>query len=242
MKFTAATRATQGTSASRRLRREAKVPAILYGLNQPAAMIAIDHNEMFYALQKEKFHSSILTMELDGTEQLVVLRAFQMHPYKNQVLHMDFQRIDPNANVTMRVPLHFFGGENSPAVKIDKGLISHLVGAVEVSCLPKDLPEFIDVDLSGMTSQTTLRVGDPGCYGCQRCRRRRRQRCSPGSCYACCLIAQFVASTAVPFSKKRGRTQPKPVLCRRHPLGAAAENGFFRYLRFSERFDLRPIA
>ena len=197
MKFTAATRATQGTSASRRLRREAKVPAILYGLNQPAAMIAIDHNEMFYALQKEKFHSSILTMELDGTEQLVVLRAFQMHPYKNQVLHMDFQRIDPNANVTMRVPLHFFGGENSPAVKIDKGLISHLVGAVEVSCLPKDLPEF---------------------------------------------IAQFVASTAVPFSKKRGRTQPKPVLCRRHPLGAAAENGFFRYLRFSERFDLRPIA
>ena len=107
MKFTAATRATQGTSASRRLRREAKVPAILYGLNQPAAMIAIDHNEMFYALQKEKFHSSILTMELDGTEQLVVLRAFQMHPYKNQVLHMDFQRIDPNANVTMRVPLHF---------------------------------------------------------------------------------------------------------------------------------------
>ena len=142
MKFTAATRATQGTSASRRLRREAKVPAILYGLNQPAAMIAIDHNEMF------------------GTEQLVVLRAFQMHPYKNQVLHMDFQRIDPNANVTMRVPLHFFGGENSPAVKIDKGLISHLVGAVEVSCLPKDLPEFIDVDLSGMTSQTTLRVGD----------------------------------------------------------------------------------
>lgn len=99
-------------------------------------------------------------MELDGTEQLVVLRAFQMHPYKNQVLHMDFQRIDPNANVTMRVPLHFFGGENSPAVKIDKGLISHLVGAVEVSCLPKDLPEFIDVDLSGMTSQTTLRVGD----------------------------------------------------------------------------------
>ena len=99
-------------------------------------------------------------MELDGTEQLVVLRAFQMHPYKNQVLHMDFQRIDPNANVTMRVPLHFFGGENSPAVKIDKGLISHLVSAVEVSCLPKDLPEFIDVDLSGMTSQTTLRVAD----------------------------------------------------------------------------------
>ena len=160
MNITAATRATQGTSASRRLRREAKVPAILYGLNQPAAMIELDHNEMFYALQKEKFHSSILTMELDGVEQLVILRAFQMHPYKNLVMHMDFQRIDPNAAVTMRVPLHFFGGENSPAVKIDKALISHLQSSVEVSCLPKDLPEFIDVDLSGMTSQTTLRVAD----------------------------------------------------------------------------------
>ena len=160
MNIPAPPRATKNTRATRPLPREAKVPAILYGLNQPAAMIELDHNEMFYALQKEKFHSSILTMELDGVEQLVILRAFQMHPYKNLVMHMDFQRIDPNAAVTMRVPLHFFGGENSPAVKIDKALISHLQSSVEVSCLPKDLPEFIDVDLSGMTSQTTLRVGD----------------------------------------------------------------------------------
>ena len=160
MKIIATTRTAQGTGASRRLRRADKLPGIVYGAGLPAPPIELEHNPIFYALRKEKFHASILTMELDGTEQLVVLRAFQMHPYKNQVLHMDFQRIDPNANVTMRVPLHFFGGENSPAVKIDKGLISHLVGAVEVSCLPKDLPEFIDVDLSGMTSQTTLRVGD----------------------------------------------------------------------------------
>ncbi len=160
MKFVATTRCAQGTSASRRLRREAKVPAIVYGNNVPVSMIAIDHNEMFYALQKEKFHASILTMELDGKEELVVLRAFQMHPYKNQVLHLDFQRIDPNSNVTMRVPLHFFGEENSPAVKIDKGFVSHLISTIEVSCLPKDLPEFVDVDMSGMTSQTTLRVGD----------------------------------------------------------------------------------
>ena len=160
MKIIATTRTAQGTGASRRLRRADKLPGIVYGAGLPATPIELEHNPIFYALRKEKFHASILTMELDGTEQLVVLRAFQMHPYKNQVLHMDFQRIDPNANVTMRVPLHFFGGENSPAVKIDKGLISHLVGAVEVSCLPKDLPEFIDVDLSGMTSQTTLRVGD----------------------------------------------------------------------------------
>ncbi len=160
MKFVAATRKTQGTSASRRLRREAKVPAIVYGNNAPATAVEIDHNELYYDLQKEKFHSSILTMELDGKDELVILRAFQMHPYKNQVLHADFQRIDPNSNVTMRVPLHFFGDENSPAVKIDKGFVSRLVGAIEVSCLPKDLPEFIDVDLSGMTSQSTLRVAD----------------------------------------------------------------------------------
>ena len=99
-------------------------------------------------------------MQLDGKDELVVLRAFQMHPYKPQVLHCDFQRIDPNSEVTMRVPLHFFGGENSPAVKIDKGFISHLAGAVEVASMPQNLPEFIDVDLSGMTSQTTLRISD----------------------------------------------------------------------------------
>ena len=160
MNITASSRQQQGTSASRRLRREAKVPGILYGNNEPASMIALDHNELYYSLQKEKFHSSILTMSLDGAEQLVVLRAFQMHPYKNQVLHADFQRIDPNSNVTMRVPLHFFGGENSPAVKISKGFISHLVSFVEVTCLPKYLPEHIDVDDSGMTALDTLRVAD----------------------------------------------------------------------------------
>ncbi len=160
MKFIATSRQMQGTSASRRLRREAKVPGIVYGNNVPATPIELDHNELFYALQKEKFHASILTMELDGKEELVVLRAFQMHPWKSQVLHVDFMRIDANANVTMRVPLHFFGGENSPAVKIDKGFITHLISTIEVSCLPKNLPEFVDVDMSGMTSQTTLRCGD----------------------------------------------------------------------------------
>lgn len=160
MKIIATTRTAQGTGASRRLRRADKLPGIVYGAGLPATPIELEHNPIFYALRKEKFHASILTMELDGKEELVVLRAFQMHPYKNQVLHADFQRIDPNANVTMRVPLHFFGDENSPAVKIDKGFVSRLVATIEVSCLPKDLPEFIDVDLSGMTSQTTLRVAD----------------------------------------------------------------------------------
>lgn len=99
-------------------------------------------------------------MNLDGVDQLVVLRSFQLHPYKQQVLHIDFQRVDPNKPMNMRVPLHFAGAENSPAVKISKGLISHLVSFLEVHCLPKDLPEFIDVDLSNMTAQTILRASD----------------------------------------------------------------------------------
>ena len=125
-----------------------------------AAPIELEHNPIFYALRKEKFHASILTMELDGKEELVVLRAFQMHPYKPQVLHIDFQRIAADENVVMSVPLHFFGAENSPAVKVSKGLISHARSTIEVSCLPKNLPEFISVDLSGLTAQTTLRISD----------------------------------------------------------------------------------
>ena len=122
--------------------------------------IELEHNPIFYALRKEKFHTSILTMELDGKDQLVVLRAFQMHPYKPQVMHIDFQRVNADEPVTMSVPLHFFGAENSPAVKISKGLINHARSSIEVSCLPKDLPEFISVDLSGLTAQTTMRVSD----------------------------------------------------------------------------------
>lgn len=160
MKVIAITRKAQGTSASRRLRRENKVPGILYGNNVAATPIELDHKELFYDLQKEKFHASILTMELDGKDELVVLRSFQMHPYKNQCLHVDFQRIDPNSDVTMRVPLHFFGEETSPAVKLENGFISHIISSVDLVCLPKDLPEFIDVDLSGMTGAATLRVSD----------------------------------------------------------------------------------
>ena len=156
MKVIATTRKAQGTGASRRLRRADKLPGIVYGGNQPAAPIELEHNPIFFALRKEKFHASILTMELDGVEQLVVLRAFQMHPYKPQVMHIDFQRIMPDQEVTMRVPLHFSGEEISPAVKVSKCIISHTVSYVEVACLPRDLPEFIEVDLSKMEAGMTL--------------------------------------------------------------------------------------
>ena len=156
MKVIATTRKAQGTGASRRLRRADKLPGIVYGGNQPAAPIELEHNPIFFALRKEKFHASILTMELDGVEQLVVLRAFQMHPNKPQVMHIDFQRIMPDQEVTMRVPLHFSGDEISPAVKVSKCIISHTVSYVEVACLPRDLPEFIEVDLSKMEDGMTL--------------------------------------------------------------------------------------
>ena len=156
MKVIATTRKAQGTGASRRLRRADKLPGIVYGGNQPAAPIELEHNPIFFALRKEKFHASILTMELDGVEQLVVLRAFQMHPYKPQVMHIDFQRIMPDQEVTMRVPLHFSGDEISPAVKVSQCIISHTLSYVEVACLPRDLPEFIEVDLSKMEDGMTL--------------------------------------------------------------------------------------
>ncbi len=156
MKVIATTRNTQGTGASRRLRRADKLPGIVYGGKEAATPIELEHNPIFYALKKEKFHASILTMELDGKEELVVLRAFQMHPYKQQVMHIDFQRIAANEPVTMRVPLHFHGEEESPAVKVDKNLVSHTASFVEVTCLPRLLPEFVSVDLSGMTTGTTF--------------------------------------------------------------------------------------
>ncbi len=160
MKIIATTRNAQGTGASRRLRRADKLPGIVYGGHQPATPIELEHNPIFYALRKEKFHASILTMELDGKEELVVLRAFQMHPYKQQVMHIDFQRIAQDEKVTMRVPLHFSGAEESPAVKADKCIISHAVSYVEVECLPLQLPEFIAVDLSKMELGMTLHANE----------------------------------------------------------------------------------
>lgn len=160
MKVVATTRAKQGTSASRSLRRANKVPGIIYGGNGSPVNIEIDHNPLFHSLRKEKFHASILDMELDGRGERVLLRDFQMHPYKPQVLHIDFQRVSEDQKIHMRVPLHFVGQENSPAVKEAGGLISHVLSDVDVACLPKDLPEYIEVDLSGLRAHETIRVRD----------------------------------------------------------------------------------
>jgi large subunit ribosomal protein L25 len=159
MKFTAFERTQQGTGASRRLRNAGKVPGIVYGAGTPTT-IELDHNALFFALKKEAFHSSILEMELAGGVQKVLLRDFQMHPWKQQVLHIDFQRVDDSTRLRKKVPLHFSGEENSVAVKTDKCLVSHVANELEVECLASQLPEFIDIDLSGLIKGQSLHVTD----------------------------------------------------------------------------------
>jgi large subunit ribosomal protein L25 len=159
MKFVAFERTLQGTGASRRLRNTGKVPGIVYGAGEPS-MIELDHNALYHALKKETFHSSILDMELAGKEQKVLLRDFQMHPWRQQVLHIDFQRVDETTRLRKKVPLHFVGEENSPAVKTDKCVVSHVATEVEIECLAVALPEFISVDLSNLVRGKSLHVSD----------------------------------------------------------------------------------
>ena len=156
MKVVANTRAAQGTGASRRLRRDGKVPGVLYGGSGGASAIEVDHNTLFHALRKEKFHASILDLELDGKSERVLLRDFQMHAWRPQVLHIDFQRVSENQPIHMRVPLHFTGQEESPAVKVSAGMVSHVMSEVDVACLPKDLPEFITVDVGALKVGETI--------------------------------------------------------------------------------------
>ena len=159
MKFTAFERTLQGTGASRRLRVAGKVPGIVYGAGTPT-MIELDHNALFFALKKEAFHSSILEMELAGKTEKVLLRDFQMHAYKPQVLHVDFQRVDETTKLRKKVPLHFVNEENSPAVKTDKCLVQHVANELEIECLASQLPEFVTIDLSGLVKNQSLKASD----------------------------------------------------------------------------------
>ena len=159
MKFTAFERTLQGTGASRRLRNAQKVPGIVYGAGTPA-MIELDHNALFFALKKEAFHSSILEMELAGKNQQVLLRDYQMHPFRPIVLHIDFQRVDATTKITKKVPLHFINEENSPAVKTDSCVVNHVVTELRISCLASQLPEFLTVDLGELAKGQTLHVND----------------------------------------------------------------------------------
>jgi large subunit ribosomal protein L25 len=152
MKIVAASRSAQGSSASRRLRRANKVPGILYGGTVTPTSIEIDHNPLYHSLRVEAFHSTILDMELDGKPEKVLLRDVQWHAYKPQVLHIDFQRVTAETRIHKKVPLHFVNQDISPAVKISAAIVSHVLTELDVICLASNLPEFIEVDLTGLTA------------------------------------------------------------------------------------------
>jgi len=151
-------REMQGSSASRRLRRSGKTPAIIYGSGKAPEVIELDHNQLYLGLRKEAFHSSLITIELDGKKEEVLLRDYQMHAYRPQVLHVDFQRVDANEKLHQKVPLHFINQDIAPGVKMEGGQISHIINELEISCLPADLPEFIEVDLKALVLGQSLRV------------------------------------------------------------------------------------
>jgi large subunit ribosomal protein L25 len=159
MQFVAFERAKQGTGASRRLRNTGRTPGIVFGGEAPALTIEVDHNALWHALKKETFHASILDMELAGKTQKVLLRDVQYHPFKPQVLHVDFQRVDEKTRLHKKVPLHFINGENSPAVKTDRCVINHVMTEIEIECLATQLPEHITVDLSEVTKGSTVHTG-----------------------------------------------------------------------------------
>ena len=157
--FNATTRKTQGTGASRRLRKAGFIPGVVYGSGD-AIMIEMNHNELYYKLRAEAFHASILTMTLDGKEQAVQLRAFVNHPFRQQVQHLDFQRVDLNKKIHIKVPLHFINADIAPGVKTGGGKISHVMIEADVICLPADLPAHITVDLCKLELGHSIHLSD----------------------------------------------------------------------------------
>jgi large subunit ribosomal protein L25 len=160
MKFVAFERAKQGTGASRRLRNTGRTPGIVYGGEGQPQLIELDHNALWYALKKEAFHATILDMELNGKSNPVLLRDVQYHPFKPLVQHVDFQRVDAKTKLHMKVPLHYVKSEESQAVKLEHCVVNHVMSELDVTCLPADLPEFIEVDLSGLKKGFSLHLND----------------------------------------------------------------------------------
>ncbi|MDY7545549.1 50S ribosomal protein L25/general stress protein Ctc [Glaciimonas sp. CA11.2] len=160
MKVIAFVRKELGTGASRRLRIAGQTPGIVYGGSDAPVNLSLDHNALYHALKKEAFHSSILDLEIDGAVQKVLLRDFQVHAYKQLVLHADFQRVDATHAIHVKVPLHFINADVSPAVKLSAGIISHVITDLDISCLPKDLPEFVEVDLSALDVGHSIHLVD----------------------------------------------------------------------------------
>jgi large subunit ribosomal protein L25 len=160
IEISARKREMQGTGAARRLRRLGRVPGIVYGGDQGAVNIELDHKALYQNLRNERFHASILTLELGGTKEQVLLRSVNMHPYKPQVQHVDFQRVLKDKKLHMKVPLHFVNAEKSPGVKDQGGVASHVLNELDITCFPDDLPEFIEVDLVNLAVGNSIHARD----------------------------------------------------------------------------------
>jgi large subunit ribosomal protein L25 len=148
----------QGTSASRRLRRAGMVPGIVYGGEAAPLVIETHHNDLLLKMKKEAFHASIITLNVDGKKQQVLLRDYQMHAYKQQILHIDFQRVDATHELHVKVPLHFLNEETAPGVKLNGGLVNHVMTEIDIQCLAADLPEFIEVDIGALNVGESIHV------------------------------------------------------------------------------------
>ena len=153
-------REDQGKGASRRLRHQKKVPAIIYGAGRPPRPLAFDHNKVLQQLENESFYSSILNIKVGEKSQAAILKDMQRHPAKNQIMHMDFQRIVEDEEIRMNVPLHFIGEDVAPGVKLGGGKVMHLMTDVEIVCLPRHLPEYINVDVSELELDVMLSLSD----------------------------------------------------------------------------------
>jgi large subunit ribosomal protein L25 len=153
-------RKSKGTGASRRLRHEGTTPGILYGGVKDAISLEIDSKELFMQFRHEAFHASILTINLEGKKESVILRDFQMHPVRNNIQHIDFQRINENEKINVKVPFHFVNEDTAPGVKIEGGLVSHIMTEIDISCLPKDLPQYIEVDLGELAMGESIHLSE----------------------------------------------------------------------------------
>ena len=159
IELNATPRKALGTGASRRLRKSGRVPGIVYGIGD-VVMIELDHNDLYHKLRAETFHASVLTLNLEGKKEPVLLRDFVMHPFRQQVQHIDLQRVDTAKKMHIKVPLHFINEDIAPGVKVGGGKISHVMTELDITCLPKDLPAFIEVDLSKLELGHSVHVSD----------------------------------------------------------------------------------
>ena len=160
IEINAKNRDVKGTSASRRLRHDKKVPGILYGGTTESKSIVFDGQELFQQFKHEAFHASILTLNLGGKKESVLLRDYQMHPVRNNIQHIDLQRIDENKKLSVKIPFHFLNEDVAPGVKLEGGVVSHIMVDVDISCLPKDLPTYIEVDMIALSIGDSIRLSD----------------------------------------------------------------------------------